>query len=101
MEIEVKKEDVISALKNCYDPEIPANIYDLGLIYSIEVKVRKVKIVMTLTSPFCPVTDYMVDDIKTKVKEISGAEEVDLDITFDPPWNQNMMSEEAKAQLGV
>lgn len=101
MEIEVKKEDVISALKMCFDPEIPVNIYDLGLIYNIEVKIRTVKVIMTLTSPFCPVTDFMVDDIKNKIKEIAGAEEVELDITFDPPWNQSKMSEEAKAQLGL
>jgi FeS assembly SUF system protein len=101
MEIKVKKEDVITALKNCYDPEIPVNIYDLGLIYRIEIKIRKVKIVMSLTSPFCPVTDMLIEDIKNKVKENSGAEDIDLEITFDPPWNQSMMSEEAKARLGL
>lgn len=101
MQISVKKEDVISALKLCFDPEIPVNIYDLGLIYNIEIAERKVKVVMTLTSPFCPVTDYMVEDVKNKIREMAGAEEVDLDITFDPPWNQNKMSEEAKAQLGL
>lgn len=101
MEIEVKKEDVIYALKNCYDPEIPVNVYDLGLVYKIEISARKVTIVMSLTSPFCPVTDMLVDNIKNKVKELSGAEDVYLEITFDPPWNQNMMSDEAKAQLGL
>ena len=101
MEIMVKREDIISALKQCFDPEIPVNIYDLGLIYEIKIDVRKVEIVMSLTSPFCPVTDYMVDDVKKKVQEIAGAEKVDLDIVFDPPWNQSMMSDEAKAQLGL
>ncbi len=101
MEIKVRQNDVISALKDCYDPEIPVNIYDLGLIYKIEINVRKVEITMTLTSPFCPATDFMVEDIKNKVKIMSGAEDVELNVVFDPPWDQSKMSEEAKAQLGL
>lgn len=101
MRKELKKEDIITALKQCYDPEIPVNIYDLGLVYDISINDSDVKIVMTLTSPFCPVTDYMVEDIKNKVKELSSADRVDLQITFDPPWDKNKMNEEAKAQLGL
>lgn len=101
MEIEVKKEDVINALKECYDPEIPVNIYELGLIYNIEINVRKVKILMTMTSAFCPVGDYLVEDVKNKVKELAGAEDVDVDVTFNPQWDTSKMSEEAKAQLGI
>ncbi len=97
----IKKDDVISALKQCYDPEIPVNIYDLGLVYDISISGDDVKITMTLTSPFCPVTDYMIEDIKNKVKELSSANNVDLQITFDPPWDKNKMSEEAKSQLGL
>ena len=101
MEIKVKEGDVISALKECYDPEIPVNIYDLGLIYRVDVKDRDVKLLMTFTSPFCPTVDYLLEDIKSKVKELSGAENVDITVTFDPPWNQSKISEEAKAELGL
>lgn len=97
----IEKKNVIAALKQCYDPEIPVNVYDLGLIYDITIKEKTVKIVMTLTSPFCPVTDYMIEDIKNKIKELSSADVVDLQITFDPPWNKSRMTEEAKAQLGL
>ena len=89
MEVNVKEEDVIKGLKQCYDPEIPADIYSLGLIYKIEVNGTKVKILMTLTSPFCPVTDYLIEDIKGKVTDFSGASDVELDITFDPPWTNS------------
>ena len=72
MEVNVKEEDVIKGLKQCFDPEIPANIYDLGLVYNIEINGTEVKITMTLTSPFCPVTDYLIEDIKGKVMDFSG-----------------------------
>lgn len=101
MEIKVKESDVIDALKECYDPEIPVDIYDLGLIYKIETVGRDVKILMTFTSPFCPTVDYLLEDIKFKVKELSGAENVDITVTFDPPWNQSKISEDAKAKLGL
>ena len=101
MRREVKEDDVIAALKQCYDPEIPVNVYDLGLVYEISIKNGDVTVIMTLTSPFCPVTDYMVEDIKGKIKELSSADNVDLQITFDPPWDKNRMTEEAKAQLGL
>ncbi len=101
MKVEVNKEDVIKALKQCYDPEIPINIYDLGLIYKLDIDGDKVNILMTLTSPFCPVTDYLIEDIKGKIRDIAGANEVNIDITFDPPWSLDKMSEKAKEQLGL
>ena len=73
MDVQVKKEDVIKALKECFDPEIPVNIYDLGLIREIEITNQKVRIKMTLTSPFCPTTDYLLMDVKNKVEEIAGS----------------------------
>ena len=101
METKIKKESVVSALKRCSDPEIPVNIYDLGLIYGIKINDESIDITMSLTSPFCPVTDYLIEDIKKKVEEATNAKKVDIEITFDPPWNQSMMSDEAKAQLGL
>ncbi len=96
----IKEEDVIEGLKKCYDPEIPVNIYDLGLIYKLEIRDNDVNILMTLTSPFCPVIDYLLDQIKEEIKK-RGAENVNIDLTFDPPWNKDMMSEAAKEELGL
>lgn len=97
-ENEIKKK-VISALKECYDPELPVNIYDLGLIYKIDIKDEKtVDIVMTLTSPFCPISDYFFEDIKDKLRK-ANIENVNIDLTFDPPWTKDKMSDEAKAIL--
>ncbi|MBE5729314.1 DUF59 domain-containing protein [Candidatus Parvarchaeota archaeon] len=96
----IKEEAVIEGLKECYDPEIPVNIYDLGLIYKLEIKDNDVNILMTLTSPFCPVIDYLLDQIKEEIKK-RGAENVNIDLTFDPPWNKDMMSEAAKEELGL
>lgn len=96
----IKEEAVIEGLKKCYDPEIPVNIYDLGLIYKLEIRDNDVNILMTLTSPFCPVIDYLLDQIKEEIKK-RGAENVNIDLTFDPPWNKDMMSEAAKEELGL
>ena len=96
----IKEEAVIEGLKECYDPEIPVNIYDLGLIYKLEIRDNDVDILMTLTSPFCPVIDYLLDQIKEEIKK-RGAENVNIDLTFDPPWNKDMMSEAAKEELGL
>ena len=96
----IKEEAVIEGLKKCYDPEIPVNIYDLGLIYKLEIKDNDVNILMTLTSPFCPVIDYLLDQIKEEIKK-KGAENVNIALTFDPPWNKDMMSEAAKEELGL
>ncbi len=93
--------EIVRALKTVYDPEIPVNIYDLGLIYEILVKEEgKVSVDMTLTSPGCPLADQIMAEVDAKLKMIEGVEELDLKLTFDPPWSREMMSEEAKLDLG-
>jgi len=94
---------VIEALKTVYDPEIPVNVYDLGLIYEINVdeEKQKVRLVMTLTAPNCPVADSLVQEVHDKVEAVDGVEEVELNLTFDPPWSRDMMSEEALLELGL
>jgi FeS assembly SUF system protein len=94
--------EIVNMLKNVYDPEIPVNIYDLGLIYDIETdEQNKVRITMTLTAPNCPVADTLPTEIREKVAAIPGVTEVDINLVFDPPWNQSMMSEEALLELGM
>ena len=93
---------VIEKLRTIHDPEIPVNIYDLGLIYDIETDDdKKVKIVMTLTAPNCPVADTLPNEIRDKVAALEGVTDVDINLVFDPPWNQSMMSEEALLELGM
>ena len=95
-------EKIIGRICQIYDPEIPVNIYELGLIYDIQVSDESdVKIKMTLTSPNCPVAETLPVDVEEKVKEIEEVRNVKVDITFDPPWDKNMMSEEAKLELGM
>lgn len=95
-------ENVIHTIKTCYDPEIPVNIYELGLIYQIRVKSDgKVSIKMTLTSPNCPVAQSLPAEVKEKVSQIDGVTDVDLEIVWDPPWNPTMMSEAARLDLGI
>ena len=92
---------VIAAICECYDPEIPVNIYELGLIYDVEVNdAGKVNLVMTLTSPHCPVAEILPAQVKTKVEGVDGVDEVELELTWDPPWSPDMMSEAAKLELG-
>jgi FeS assembly SUF system protein len=94
--------EIVNILKNVYDPEIPVNIYDLGLVYDIETNEQnKVHITMTLTAPNCPVADILPNEIREKVSAIPGVSEVDINLVFDPPWNQSMMSEEALLELGM
>lgn len=94
-------ENVIQTLCEIYDPEIPVNIYELGLIYDIQIsKNWDVKILMTFTAPNCPVAESMPIEIKDKVLKIKKVNSVDVDITWDPPWNKDMMSDEAKLELG-
>ena len=94
--------EIVNTLKNVYDPEIPVNIYDLGLIYDIETDDQnRVKITMTLTAPNCPVADILPNEIKEKVGDIPGVSSVDINLVFDPPWDQTMMSEEALLELGM
>ncbi|NBP73312.1 MAG: SUF system Fe-S cluster assembly protein [Alphaproteobacteria bacterium] len=95
------KEDVIAAIRECYDPEIPVNIYDLGLIYDVHVsETSKVDLVMTLTSPHCPVAEILPAQVKSRVELVEGVDEVDLELTWDPPWTPDQMSEAAKLELG-
>ncbi len=93
--------EIVKVLKTVYDPEIPVNIYELGLIYEVNVEDDKaVHIRMTLTAPNCPMADELLDEIVEKVKAISGVADCRLQLTFDPPWDKEMMSEEAKLELG-
>ncbi len=93
---------VIEALKSCYDPEIPVNIYELGLIYEVKVDPSsRVDVKMTLTSPMCPVAGSLPPEVERKIKEIPGVREAAVELVWDPPWDMSKMSEAAKLQLGV
>lgn len=95
------KTGIVDALKTVFDPEIPVNIYDLGLIYEINVfPDHNVEVVMTLTSPNCPVAGTLPGEVEQKVKSVNGVNEVTIELVFEPPWSQDMMSEEAKLELG-
>ena len=104
MEMETKQkieEDIVRMLKTVYDPEIPVDIYELGLVYGINVlDDGNVIIDMTLTAPNCPAADFMMEDVRIKVESVEGVKGVDVNIVFEPEWNQDMMSEEAKLELG-
>ena len=92
---------IIERLKDVYDPEIPVNIYDLGLIYNVDIdEANKANIIMTLTSPGCPVADMLVDDVRQGALAVENVQEVEVELTFDPPWDKSMMSEEARLELG-
>ena len=95
------KEKVIAEIKKIYDPEIPVNIYELGLIYDIIVNNSEVKVKMTLTTPNCPVAESLPKEVKDSVKNISDVNKVDLDLVWDPPWDKSMMSEAAKLELNL
>ena len=101
MKKETIKEKVINKLKQTYDPEIPVNIYDLGLIYNVNEKAGKVAIKMTLTSVGCHMAGLIVEDVKEKIEQIEGVKSVKIDLVFDPPWTPERMSKEAKIELGV
>ena len=95
-------EEIINVLKTVYDPEIPVDIYELGLIYDVQISDDvDVKIVMTLTTPNCPVAETLPQEVKDKVAEVENVKSVDLELTFEPSWNKDMMSEEAKFELGM
>lgn len=92
---------IVGVLKGIYDPEIPVNIYDLGLIYEINTKDEgKVEVIMTLTAPNCPVADSILYEVKEKVEKVEGVSACDVTLVFDPPWDQSMLSDEAKLELG-
>ncbi|MDD2197429.1 MAG: iron-sulfur cluster assembly protein [Bacteroidales bacterium] len=93
--------DIVKALKDVYDPEIPVNIFDLGLIYEVDTEENgKTTIKMTLTAPNCPMADQILQDVNDRVGEVDGITEVVINLTFDPPWGKEMMSEEAMLELG-
>ena len=95
------EEKIVRMLKTVYDPEIPVNVYDLGLIYRIEVNEDlSVEIDMTMTAPNCPAADFIVEDVRQKVDSIEGIKQTDINLVFEPEWNKDMMSEEAKLDLG-
>ena len=96
------KQKIIAEIKKIYDPEIPVNIYELGLIYDININENKeVNIKMTLTTPNCPVAESLPKEVKDSVNGIEGVEKVDLDLVWDPPWDKSMMSEAAKLELNL
>jgi len=95
------REQVIAEIRKIYDPEIPVNIYELGLIYDVKVKEAKAKIIMTLTTPNCPVDESFHKEVKDSAMQVEGIEEVDLDLVFEPPWEKSMMSEAAKLELNL
>lgn len=95
------EEAIVAMLKTVYDPEIPVNVYDLGLIYKIEVDDNKnVLIEMTLTAPNCPAADFIVEDVRMKVESVQGIGNIEISLVFEPEWDREMMSEEAQLELG-
>lgn len=99
---EVLGEKIVRVLKTIYDPEIPVDIYELGLIYDVMVNEdNEIKILMTLTTPNCPVAESLPMEVEEKVKSMNEVKDCEVEITFDPPWTQDLMSEEAKLELGM
>jgi FeS assembly SUF system protein len=95
-------ETIVRVIKTIYDPEIPVDIYELGLIYDVFVNEDyEVKVLMTLTTPNCPVAESLPQEVEDKVKSIKSVKDAEVEITFDPPWSQDLMSEEAKLELGM
>ncbi len=95
-------EKIVRVLKTVYDPEIPVDIYELGLIYDVFVNESdEVKVLMTLTTPNCPVAETLPQEVEEKVKSLDEVKDAEVEITFDPPWTQDLMSEEAKLELGL
>jgi FeS assembly SUF system protein len=102
MDEQLTRDNVVGALRTVYDPEIPVNIYDLGLVYEIDVKPEgRVDIRMTLTAPACPVAGEMPGVVEDRVMQVPGVSEVRVDLVWDPPWDRAMLSDEAKLQLGL
>ncbi|MCB0282362.1 MAG: DUF59 domain-containing protein [Calditrichae bacterium] len=96
----VTKDQIINALKTVFDPEIPVDIYELGLIYDVKIRDKKVQILMTLTSPSCPAAQSLPVEVKEKIERIEQVEEADIEIVWDPPWGMEMMSDVARLELG-
>ncbi|MGP1593589.1 metal-sulfur cluster assembly factor [Prevotella multiformis] len=95
------EERIVDVLKTVYDPEIPVNIYDLGMIYKIDVDEKgNLDMDMTFTAPSCPAADFILEDVRTKVESVEGVKSASINLVFDPAWDQSMMSEEARVELG-
>lgn len=95
------EEDIVKMLRTVFDPEIPVDVYSLGLIYNIDVQENgNVRIDMTLTAPSCPASEFLMEDIRMKVESVEGVKNLDIQLVFEPEWNKDMMSEEAKLELG-
>ncbi|MBP5318343.1 MAG: DUF59 domain-containing protein [Paludibacteraceae bacterium] len=96
------EESIIKMLRTVFDPEIPVNVYDLGLVYKIDVDDdQNVSIDMTMTAPSCPMADFILEDVKEKVESVEGVKKVEVNLIFEPEWTKDMMSEEAKLDLGL
>lgn len=96
------RQKIVAALKTCYDPEIPVDIYELGLIYGIDIDTEsKVKITMTLTSPNCPVAESLPSEVRSKISQTEGVKDCQLELVFEPPWSPEKMSEAAKLKLNM
>ena len=98
---EETEERIVEVLKTVYDPEIPVNIYDLGLIYKIDLEGSEVTIDMTFTAPSCPMAAFILDDVKQKIEGITGIPKATVTLVYEPEWSRDMMSEEAKLELGL
>ena len=102
MEFLATEEKIVQYLKTVYDPEIPVNIYDLGLIYKVDLQDDGLLVIdMTLTAPNCPAADFLIEDVTQKMRSIEGVKEVKVNLVFEPEWSKDMMSEEAKLGLGM
>jgi|SRR5579859_2628837 len=99
--IAINQDAVIEALRECYDPEIPVNIVDLGLVYEVNIGVESVGVIMTLTAIGCPVAGEVMSEVETKLLEVPGVKTAKVELTFDPPWSPERMSEDAKWELGI
>jgi FeS assembly SUF system protein len=98
----ISKDKIIEVLKTVFDPEIPVNIWDLGIVYNIDISDNNdVTITMTMTAPNCPISEMIIDDVKSSLSNIEGINDIKINLTFNPPWSPDMMSEEAKLQLGL
>lgn len=96
------EEKIVTMLKTVYDPEVPVNIYDLGLIYKVDIdEEHNVRIDMTLTAPNCPAADFILEDVRQKIESIDGVKSVEVNLVFEPEWDRDMMTEEAKLELGM
>ena len=102
MEFLATEEKIVQYLKTVYDPEIPVNIYDLGLIYKVDLQDDGLLVIdMTLTAPNCPAADFLIEDVTQKMRSIEGVKEVKVNLVFEPEWSKDMMSDEAKLELGM